>query len=107
MEVILNWVDSWVAADRRRQEYTVDEWKSYLKGLSKKLAYILPHGAAENGLTMRSDASIELRDLLEHNMFRRFSKDEVQFCVEHDAKKRFLLFEEGGKQFIRAHQGHT
>lgn len=33
--------------------------------------------------------------------------EEIDLCVEHDAKSRYLIYEEDGQRFIRAQQGHT
>jgi len=102
-----DWVGAWHAADTRRHEWTVEQWKSHFLTLSKRCSYMLRHGAAENGLIMRSDGFIPVRDILAHKTFRGFSKEDVEVCVEHNTKKRFLLSEEGGELLIRAQQGHT
>ena len=90
--------------------------------LSRALAYILRHGAEKEGLTIRPDGYISLRDLLDRprvksvNMAseegsgggkRKPELADVQAVVESNDKKRFELAQEGQEWLVRAVQGHS
>ena len=102
--------------------------------LSKKLAYVLRHGAAKMGLPLRPDAflpvsslvgragvraaerKVELRLQLALPSFSRVSFEEIQRVVDLDAKGRYTLRWEpdepqgaahAGQWWICANQGHS
>ncbi|KAJ1720327.1 Protein transport protein Sec24B [Coemansia biformis] len=80
--------------------------------LSKLLSYILRHGAAQEGLTLRDDGSICVDELMRHPKFASTTFDQIKHVVDTNDKKRYVLFQEttagtGPTWFIRAAQGHT
>ncbi|KAG6825848.1 hypothetical protein H0H92_002196 [Tricholoma furcatifolium] len=77
--------------------------------LSKTLSWILRHGAKSEGLPMRADGYVEVKDLLENSRIKSQGLDMagLQEIVKADAKKRYDLVEDGGKWWIKANQGHS
>ncbi|KAJ1666662.1 tRNA 2'-phosphotransferase [Coemansia sp. RSA 1813] len=80
--------------------------------LSKLLSYILRHGAAKEGLQLREDGSISLKNLCSIERLQNTPFEQIKRIVDTNDKKRYTLFEEaaedGSKEwFIRATQGHT
>lgn len=78
-----------------------------LRSLSKRLSYILRHGAIEHGLTVEPDGYIMLDKLMKLSQFSGFSLTDVQYVVEHNEKKRFSLVKKNNVYYIRANQGHS
>lgn len=81
--------------------------------ISKKLAFILRHGAEREGIEIGSDGFVLLDDLLSRKDFSGISVEDVERIVRDNDKKRFELetrFDETIKvniRYIRAAQGHT
>ncbi|KAI5116350.1 hypothetical protein M0805_002255 [Coniferiporia weirii] len=84
--------------------------------VSKKLSWILRHGAKTGGLKMRSDGYVRVSDLLALPQFRHIPFQTLERIVQHDAKNRYhLLFEPMSVEndtseeiwWIRANQGHS
>ncbi|GAO46773.1 phosphotransferase KptA/Tpt1 [Saitoella complicata NRRL Y-17804] len=82
--------------------------------LSKSLSYILRHGAAKEGLEMREDGYVILKDILARPKFKNVTFEEIQHIVETNDKKRYALLPPTDLQqsspegwMIRANQGHT
>lgn len=76
--------------------------------LSKKLSYLLRHGAAEAGLAMQPDGFVLLSELLALPQMRRATTAEVREVVATNDKQRFMLRDDpDGAVWIRANQGHT
>ncbi|KAJ2658964.1 tRNA 2'-phosphotransferase [Coemansia sp. RSA 1200] len=84
--------------------------------LSKFFSYILRHGAAKEGLELREDGSISLKQLCAHERLQHTTFEQIKRVVDTNDKKRYVLFEEevsandrggGTEWFIRATQGHT
>ncbi|KAJ2711432.1 tRNA 2'-phosphotransferase [Coemansia spiralis] len=80
--------------------------------LSKLLSYLLRHGATKEGLELRGDGSISIRELTKYKKLRSTTLDQIKHVVDTNSKKRFVLFQESGPDaqpawFIRATQGHT
>lgn len=88
--------------------------------LSRALAYILRHGAEKEGLKIRADGYVMLKDVLDRprvksvNMAqvdgesRRAGMADVRKVVEANDKKRFeLTQEDDGEWWVRAVQGHS
>jgi 2'-phosphotransferase len=78
--------------------------------LSKKLSYLLRHGAEELGLTIQSDGYIQINHILRCPGYRGSSFHKISEVVEKCSKKRFEMKQdppETGPWFIRASQGHT
>ena len=76
--------------------------------MSKKLTFLLRHGAAEKGLQLRPDGFAVLADVLSLPGFGGASVRDVERIVEADSKQRFALRRgEDGQLMLRANQGHT
>jgi 2'-phosphotransferase len=75
--------------------------------LSKKLTYLLRHGAEENGLAIQSDGFIQVLHILRLPGYRGMSLPKIQEIVQKCEKQRFELKHENDIWFIRASQGHT
>ncbi|KAJ2725111.1 tRNA 2'-phosphotransferase [Coemansia sp. Benny D115] len=80
--------------------------------LSKLLSYLLRHGAAAEGLTLRPDGSILVSELQKHNKLTTTTFEQIKHVVDTNDKKRYALFQErdvGGNMawYIRATQGHS
>ena len=103
------WVDDWLLRRPGPNRWPAMEWKRYFLKLSKKLSYILRHGAAELDLTLREDGYIRIGVLLVHRQFYKFgfTEEEVVAVVKNNAKKRFALTREGNTMLVRAQQGHS
>ena len=74
-----------------------------MKHISKKLSWILRHGAKEIGLNMTEDGWVYISDLLKH-----ISLDltQLQDLVQQDRKQRFeIIWKEN--PIMRASQGHS
>ena len=65
--------------------------KKIHSALSKKLSYILRHGALEQGLTVSSDGYVNLASILELKSFRQASLPLIQEVVRNCRKQRFSL----------------
>jgi 2'-phosphotransferase len=75
--------------------------------LSKKLTYLLRHGAEEKGLTIQSDGYIQVLHILKLPGYRGMSLPKIQEIVQKCEKQRFELKNENNLWLIRASQGHT
>ncbi|XP_053908510.1 tRNA 2'-phosphotransferase 1 isoform X2 [Cuculus canorus] len=73
--------------------------------LSKKLSYVLRHGATAVGLSMGPDGFAEVGALLALPLFAGVSEDDVRRVVGGDPKGRFTLRPHPLR--IRANQGHS
>ena len=74
--------------------------------LSKKLSYILRHGALEKGIALQPDGFVWLDELKKKGKVQA-SLEQIQKIVNGNDKKRFELEMEDNKWKIRAVQGHT
>ncbi|XP_062588055.1 F-box and leucine-rich repeat protein 13-like [Saccostrea cucullata] len=74
--------------------------------LSKRLCYILRYGALKEGLKLYHGDFVELDQLLELELMRHNSKEEVihevDISLSHRNAKRFERKEENGKIYVRA-----
>ncbi|RCI00563.1 tRNA 2'-phosphotransferase 1 [Rhizopus azygosporus] len=75
--------------------------------LSKKLSYVLRHGALKENLKIAPDGFVKLDDLLKLRRFKGVTYPDIQYVVDHNDKKRFELKEEDNVYYIRATQGHS
>ncbi|KAM7356138.1 tRNA 2'-phosphotransferase [Cochliomyia hominivorax] len=78
--------------------------------LSKKLSWLLRHGARKEGLTIQSNGFIKVEEILQHPNYKKFyNLDILKQLVDNDTKQRYTLrFNEEFEGFeIRANQGHT
>ncbi|KAK3674763.1 tRNA 2'-phosphotransferase [Recurvomyces mirabilis] len=97
--------------------------------VSKKLSWLLRHGAEKEGLQLQSGGFLNVRDVLQNRNIKSFkvTLDELRTIVEENDKKRFTLMpvgaaEVGGEAqneaakvasdkpqewLIRANQGHS
>ncbi|TPP61478.1 tRNA phosphotransferase 1 [Fasciola gigantica] len=77
--------------------------------ISKKLSWILRHGAQKVGLTYGHGGFLYLDDVLRLRDFNGITEADVQRVVENNNKQRFELSvdDASGRQQIRAFQGHS
>lgn len=75
--------------------------------LSKKLSYVLRHGAEKFHLPITSGGYIKLSDLLANRDFRGIKEADIKRIVDNNDKQRFSLDTLDGELMIRANQGHT
>jgi len=75
--------------------------------LSKKLSYILRHGAVKEKLPIGPDAFVKLELVLALPRLRGFTVEEVKKAVADSDKQRFALEERADGLYIRANQGHS
>ncbi|CAO3568156.1 unnamed protein product [Mortierella alpina] len=77
--------------------------------LSKALSWLLRHNAESQGVTIRPDGYIKIKDVLNHSKFKGFTLDDILEVVDTNDKKRFqiLVDANGNKEYIRAVQGHS
>lgn len=77
--------------------------------LSKRLSWLLRHGAIKEHLNMTPDGFVPVSEVLSHHAFRgKLSMDRLKRLVENNNKKRFALFTSAdGVLLIRANQGHS
>ena len=75
--------------------------------LSKKLSFVLRHGAKDLSIAMQSDGFVMLEEMCaKAKIFVPFST--IKNVVDNNNKKRFqLIQDEEGNWKIRASQGHT
>ncbi|GAA52779.1 tRNA 2'-phosphotransferase 1 [Clonorchis sinensis] len=77
--------------------------------LSKKLAWVLRHGAAKVGLNYTPGGFLYLDELLGLAKFRGVTETEIRHVVDNNDKRRFemCMDPESGRMKIRAFQGHS
>ncbi|EGG11975.1 uncharacterized protein MELLADRAFT_101818 [Melampsora larici-populina 98AG31] len=84
--------------------------------LSKTLSYLLRHGAAKEGLKMRSDGFVKINDLLARPKLKGVELGDIERIVGKDSKQRYAMIREpppdGSSSsedivYIRANQGHS
>lgn len=76
--------------------------------LSKRMSYLLRHGAEKAQLELRPDGYCPVSELLKRGRFsKEIGEREILAVVETDAKGRYKVLDENGVKWIRANQGHT
>ncbi|XP_078315938.1 uncharacterized protein LOC111128435 isoform X2 [Crassostrea virginica] len=77
--------------------------------LSKKLSFILRHGAEKMGFKLMPGGFLWVDDILGRNEYKAFTFDHIKHVVDTNDKKRFSLVkdESTGSYKIRANQGHS
>ncbi|XP_016978832.1 tRNA 2'-phosphotransferase 1 [Drosophila rhopaloa] len=77
--------------------------------LSKKLSWLLRHGAKSEGIHIKEDGFVSISDLQEHPRYRTFTLEKLEEIVSTDAKQRYTLRwnPDCGVHEIRANQGHS
>lgn len=77
--------------------------------MSKKLSWVLRHGAEKIGLEISSSGYIRIKDILNNKKFKNnYTFDDIKKVVELDNKQRFnLRFNENNEVQICANQGHS
>lgn len=73
--------------------------------ISKRLSYILRHGALDRGLRVMNGGFVAVADILALPEFRQVDKALIHTIVAEDAKNRYSMSQDG--KMIRAHQGHS
>jgi hypothetical protein len=100
---------------RQRQVHREPEPEPWERGLSKKLSYLLRHGAEEAGLGMQPDGFVLLAELLALPQMRprhdartaTATAAEVRQVAANDPRRFTLRDAPGGAAWIRANGGHT
>ncbi|XP_037718528.1 tRNA 2'-phosphotransferase 1 [Drosophila subpulchrella] len=77
--------------------------------LSKKLSWLLRHGAKSEGIPIRTDGFVGVTDLQEHPRYKSFTLEKLQEIASADSKHRYTLRwnPEFRDHEIRANQGHS
>ncbi|XP_060077881.1 uncharacterized protein LOC132557400 [Ylistrum balloti] len=77
--------------------------------LSKKLSFLLRHGAEKEGFTLMPGGFLFVEDVLKLPSLQDFRIDDVERVVANNDKQRFALKRnpENKRLMIRANQGHT
>ncbi|XP_070156569.1 tRNA 2'-phosphotransferase 1-like [Polyergus mexicanus] len=73
--------------------------------LSKKLSYLLRHGAIKQGLNIKPNGFVVVSELL--NKLHHYTIDDIKRIVENNNKQRFTLDTINGVLEIKANQGHS
>ncbi|XP_011255922.1 tRNA 2'-phosphotransferase 1 [Camponotus floridanus] len=73
--------------------------------LSKKLSYLLRHGAIKEGLNIKPNGFVVVDELL--NKLPHYTIDDIKRVVENNNKQRFTLNIANGVIEIKANQGHS
>ncbi|XP_050463430.1 tRNA 2'-phosphotransferase 1 [Cataglyphis hispanica] len=73
--------------------------------LSKKLSYLLRHGAIKEGLNIKPNGFVAVNELL--NKLHHYTIDDIKRIVENNNKQRFTLDTINGVLEIKANQGHS
>lgn len=94
-------------SDGRKYEHTRVEASDV--SLSKRLSWLLRHGAIREHLSITQDGFVPVSEVLSHHAFRgMLSLDGLKKIVENNDKKRFTLSTSAsGVLLIRANQGHS
>lgn len=74
--------------------------------LSKRLSYLLRHGAVREGLQIKCDGFVRVEEILKKKL-RGYSQKDIERVVANDEKQRYTLAENNGILEIRANQGHS
>jgi len=72
--------------------------------LSKKLSYLLRHGAVKAGLNINKEGFVSMEEMVKHT---RATEENIMEVVTSNDKQRFAVKNIEGKQYIRANQGHS
>jgi len=84
--------------------------------MSKTLSYTLRHGAKNDGIAMRSDGYVSVKDLLSSPKFSALDFSTLESIVQQDKKQRYhMLLDPSSDEssgvvnswWIRANQGHS
>lgn len=76
--------------------------------LSKKLSFILRHGAEKMGFKMMPGGFLWVDEILRRNEYRDFTEEDIKHIVKTNDKQRFsLVADDNGRLKIRANQGHS
>uniref|UniRef100_W8C327 2'-phosphotransferase n=1 Tax=Ceratitis capitata TaxID=7213 RepID=W8C327_CERCA len=77
--------------------------------ISKRLSWLLRHGAIKEGLDIQTDGFVRVDSITEHPKFKRdFTLEVLKNIVAKDKKQRYSLRQNNnGFYEIRANQGHS
>ncbi len=75
------------------------------KKLSHMLSRVLRHSAVDEGVPIRDDGFVKVKELPER--FQRYSIGDLKSVTSNNDKQRFTLKQEGSEWLIRANQGHS
>ncbi|EZA49394.1 tRNA 2'-phosphotransferase, partial [Ooceraea biroi] len=74
--------------------------------LSKRLSYLLRHGAVREGLNIKPNGFVSVDELLNKSL-RHYTIDDIKRVVNNNDKQRFALNIANGVLEIKANQGHS
>lgn len=78
------------------------------KTLSKRLSWLLRHGAEKEGLRLLAGGFLAVSTVLARPQFRGYTAADVRRVVETNDKQRFSLLDDPDRGLlIRANQGHS
>ncbi len=79
------------------------------KRISKALSWLLRHGGMKEGIQFRSDAYAKANDVLEFENLKNqgVTFDDLQYIVDNNEKKRFMMIKEEDIWYVKATQGHS
>ncbi|EKE42645.1 hypothetical protein ENUP19_0052G0024 [Entamoeba nuttalli] len=75
--------------------------------ISKRLSYLLRHGAIKERIPITNDGWVIIKDLLNNRQMKGVSEEKIISIVAKDQKKRYSIEGEGEEKRIRANQGHS
>ncbi|ESO02430.1 hypothetical protein HELRODRAFT_161701 [Helobdella robusta] len=76
--------------------------------ISKRLSWLLRHGAHKSGVLMTTDGYVYIDEILALESFKNVKLDQIKEIVDTNEKKRFVLNKDcEGKLKIKACQGHS
>ncbi|XP_024873487.1 tRNA 2'-phosphotransferase 1 isoform X2 [Temnothorax curvispinosus] len=74
--------------------------------LSKRLSYLLRHGAIKEGLNIKPNGFVTVNELLNKSLYK-YTIDDIKRVVKENNKQRFTLETIDGVLEIKANQGHS
>lgn len=110
VNVFLNRVEtSKMATGERRKAGRESHKTNHDVKLSKKLSYVLRHGAIKEGYTVSASGFVDVGELLKSPKFQGYGVEDLRTVVDGNDKQRFHMCEDEERKVlvIRANQGHS
>ena len=119
--VDLTFLEQWIQDKPCRAAWTLNEWKHFILAgleeqpdgcytkLSKKLSWLLRHGATKLNLPMNKNGAVYVKDLLCLRQFRCFTEDDFEIVMLTSSKDRFGFTrnEQTDKLMMYCRSGHS
>ena len=117
----LTFLEQWIQDKPCRAAWTLKTWKHWIVAglkenpdgcytkLSKKLTWLLRHGAKKQKLAMNKDGAVYVKDLLRLRQFRCFTEDDLEIVKLTSSKDRFGFTrnEQTNKLMMYCRSGHS